>query len=158
MFGISKLTIIPLRAESSHRSEIVSQLLFGEHFQILEVSLNKEWHRIKNQFDGYEGWIDAKQSAEISEAEYEILSAQTRILTTDLIEYVAASDYLLTTIPLGSSINFLSIDSINKEQFIFEGQSINKIQEKSKLIDTAFLYLNSPYLWGGRTPFGIDCS
>ena len=158
MFGISKLAIIPLRAESSHRSEIVSQLLFGEHFQILEVSSNKEWHRIKNQYDGYEGWIDSKQSAEITEEEFEILSAQARILTTDLIEYVAAKDHLLTTVPLGSSLNFLDFDSINKEQFVFEGESVNQVQDKSKLIDTAFLYLNTPYLWGGRTPFGIDCS
>ena len=158
MFGISKLAIIPLRAESSHRSEIVSQLLFGEHFHILEVSPNKEWHRIKNKFDGYEGWIDAKQSAEITEEEFDTLSAQARILSTDLIEYVSAKDHLLTTIPLGSSINFLSIESINKELFVFEGESVNGIQEKSKIIETAFLYLNTPYLWGGRTPFGIDCS
>lgn len=158
MFGISKLAIIPLRAESSHRSEIVSQLLFGEHFQIMEVSANKEWHRIKNQFDGYEGWIDSKQSFEITEDEFENLSAQASILTTDLIEYVAAKDHLLTTVPLGSLMNFLSIDSINLEQFVFEGQSVNQVQDKAKLIDTAFLYLNTPYLWGGRTPFGIDCS
>ena len=158
MFGISKLAIIPLRAESSHRSEIVSQLLFGEHFQILEVSPNKEWHRIKNPFDGYEGWIDSKQSTEISEEDFVNLSAQPRILTTDLIEYVSSKDHLLTTVPLGSSLNFLSIDSVNKEQFVFEGESVNEIQDKAKLIDTAFLYLNTPYLWGGRTPFGIDCS
>jgi uncharacterized protein YgiM (DUF1202 family) len=58
MFGICNLSIIPLRIEPSDRSEIVSQVLFGEHFQILET---KQWSKIKLQFDDYEGWVDSKQ-------------------------------------------------------------------------------------------------
>lgn len=158
MFGISKLAIIPLRADSSHKSEIVSQILFGEHFQILEVSSNREWLRIQNQFDNYEGWIDAKQSFEIGEEEFHKLSQSTAQLSADLIEYVCDYDHLLTTVPLGSSLNFLQFDCINTEKFVFEGQLIKENLNKSNLINTAFLYLNTPYLWGGRTPFGIDCS
>jgi SH3-like domain-containing protein len=56
MFGICNLAIIPLRFEPN-RSEIVSQVLFGEDFEILENK--KQWSRIKMHFDGYEGWIDS---------------------------------------------------------------------------------------------------
>jgi hypothetical protein len=58
MFGICNLAIIPLRFEPSDRSEIVSQILFGEHFEILE---QKQWSKVKMQYDDYEGWIDTKQ-------------------------------------------------------------------------------------------------
>jgi SH3-like domain-containing protein len=56
MFGICNLAIIPLRFEPNDRSEIVSQVLFGEHFEILE---QEQWSRIKMHFDGYEGWVDS---------------------------------------------------------------------------------------------------
>jgi uncharacterized protein YgiM (DUF1202 family) len=59
MFGICNLAIIPLRIEPNDRSEIVSQVLFGEHFEVIEKQ--KQWTKIKLQFDDYEGWIDSKQ-------------------------------------------------------------------------------------------------
>ena len=64
MFGICNLSNIPLRAENSDRSEIVSQVLFGEHFEVLEQI--KQWTKIKLHFDNYEGWIDTKQFQEIA--------------------------------------------------------------------------------------------
>ena len=68
MFGICNLAIIPLRLEPSDKSEIVSQVLFGEHFEIVEQL--KQWSRIKMQFDNYEGWVDSKQYKIISESNY----------------------------------------------------------------------------------------
>ena len=59
MFGICNLSIIPLRIEPNDRSEIVSQVLFGEHFEILEQT--KNWSKIKFQYENYEGWVDTKQ-------------------------------------------------------------------------------------------------
>lgn len=59
MFGICNLSIIPLRFEPSDKSEIVSQVLFGEHFEVIEQ--NKQWCKIKLFYDNYEGWIDVKQ-------------------------------------------------------------------------------------------------
>ena len=156
MFGICNLAIIPLRFEPSDRSEIVSQILFGEHFEILEQ--NKQWHRIKLNFDNYEGWIDEKQFQLISESDYQQLSSEAIVLNADLIEYITSPNNLLLPIPLASSLSFLSFSSINKENFDFEGMKISGVKPKSNLINTAFMYLNAPYLWGGKTPFGIDCS
>jgi len=156
MFGICNLAIIPLRFEPSDKSEIVSQLLFGEHFEILEQ--NKQWHRIRMNFDNYEGWIDGKQFQNISESDYQQLSRESLILNADLIEYITSSNNLLLPIPLGASLSFLNFTSINIEKFDFEGMKASGIKPKQNLINTAFMYLNAPYLWGGKTPFGIDCS
>lgn len=156
MFGICNLAIIPLRFEPSDRSEIVSQVLFGEHFEILEKS--KQWSRIKTQYDSYEGWIDSKQYQLISEENYNQLSDDRIVLNLDLIEYITTPSNLLLPIPLGSSLSFLKNKEINTAQFHFEGTTTEGVKNKNELIKTAFLYLNAPYLWGGKTPFGIDCS
>lgn len=156
MFGICNLAIIPLRFEPSDRSEIVSQVLFGEHFEILEQL--KQWTRIRMQYDDYEGWIDSKQLQLISESSFNQLSKDAIILNTDLIEYITGPNNLLIPIPLGSSISFLNYNDINTSNFDFEGTKTSGIKPKERLINSAFLYLNAPYLWGGKTPFGIDCS
>lgn len=156
MFGICNLSIIPLRIEPSDKSEIVSQVLFGEYFQILEVS--KQWSKIKLQFDDYEGWVDSKQYQTISESSYKQLCEEVIILNADLIEYVTGPNNFLMPIPLGSSLSFLNYNEINTNNYDFEGMKISGIKPKTNIIDTAFMYLNSPYLWGGKTPFGIDCS
>jgi cell wall-associated NlpC family hydrolase len=61
-------------------------------------------------------------------------------------------------IPLGSSLSFLNYNEINKNNLTFEGLKVSGLKSKNKLIETAFMYLNAPYLWGGKTLFGIDCS
>jgi hypothetical protein len=156
MFGICNLAIIPLRLEPSDRSEIVSQVLFGEHFEVLE-ELN-QWRRIRMQFDSYEGWVDSKQFQVISEINFNQLSEDAVVLNSDLIEYISAPNNTLLPIPLGASLSFLNYSDVNSSHFEFEGNKTSGTKEKSNLISTAFLYLNSPYLWGGKTPFGIDCS
>jgi hypothetical protein len=156
MFAICNLAIIPLRAEPSDRSEIVSQVLFGEHFEILEMQ--KQWSKIKLQFDDYEGWVDSKQYQIISEKNFKDLSKDAIILNTDLVEYVSNSNNELLPITLGASLSFLNHSEINTDNFEFEGMRISGVKEKSNLITTAYMYLNTPYLWGGKSPFGIDCS
>lgn len=156
MFGICNLSIIPLRIEANDRSEIVSQVLFGEHFRVIEQS--KQWAKIKLHFDNYEGWIDMKQYQPISETSYNQLSEDVIILNSDLIEYITGPNNFLMPIPLGSSLSFLNFSEINITNFDFEGLKTSGIKPKLNLIETAYMYLNSPYLWGGKTPFGIDCS
>jgi cell wall-associated NlpC family hydrolase len=156
MFGICNLAIVPVRSEPSDRSEIVTQLLFGEHIEILERQ--NQWAKIKIQFDDYVGWVDSKQYQPISEANYNQLSNESIILNADLIDYITAPNNLLLPIPLGASLSFLNNSEINTSNFDFEGTKTSGIKPKSALINTAFMYLNAPYLWGGKTPFGIDCS
>lgn len=155
MFGICNLAIVPLRLEPSDKSEMTSQVLFGEHFKVLEQT--PKWSRIELAFDGYNGWIDNKQFREITEADYEKLTSGEIVLSGDLIEYISTPKNGLITIPLGATLSFLN-STINTQGFAFDGTSVSGIKTKKDLIETAFLYMNSPYLWGGRTPFGIDCS
>ncbi|WP_435413596.1 NlpC/P60 family protein [Psychroserpens mesophilus] len=150
-YGICHLSIVPLRVEPSDTCELVSQVLYGEIFKVLEP--RKSWSRIRLAYDNYEGWIDNKQYLEITEETYISIQSEAHILSNDLIEYVEDENKQLTTIPFGASLNGLSL-----LKHTFEGSSISTKQPKENLIKTAFTYLNAPYLWGGKTPFGIDCS
>ena len=156
MFAICNLALIPLRIEPSDRSEIVSQVLFGEHFEIIETQ--NQWSKIRLHFDDYVGWIDSKQYQIISEKNFNDLSKDAIILNSDLVEYVTNSSTILLPITLGASLTFLHHSEINIDSFEFEGMRISGVKPKSDLITTAYTYLNAPYLWGGKTPFGIDCS
>ena len=156
MFGICNLAIVPIRAEASDKSELVSQLLFGEHFEVLEHG--KQWSKIRTAYDSYEGWIDTKQFQEITAEGFSKLRNRSTVLNGDLIEYVSGENNVLMPIPLGASLSFLNEPSVNVAKFEFEGLNAEGTKPKSDLISTAFLYLHSPYLWGGKTPFGIDCS
>lgn len=156
MFGICNLAIVPIRAEASDKSEQVSQLLFGEHFKIIE--LTSKWAQVELAFDGYIGWIDNKQFQQISKEDYLLLSESPSILNADLIEYITTPNNNLMPISLGASLNFLEKEAINTNNLSFDGMKICGVKPKSELIKTAFMYLNAPYLWGGKTPFGIDCS
>ena len=156
MFAICNLAIIPLRAEPSDRSEIVSQVLFGEHFEILETQ--KQWSKVKLQFDSYEGWVDSKQYQIITDKNFNDLSKDAIILSADLVEYVSFPSNGLLPIPLGASLSFLHHNEINTANFQFEGMKTSGVKSKANLIATAYMYLNAPYLWGGKTPFGVDCS
>ena len=150
-YGVCNLSIVPLRSEPSDVSELVSQVLYGEHFKVLEQ--RKAWSKIRIAFDRYEGWIDNKQYKEISETDYTSLESSSNLLSNELVEYVRDENNLLITLPLGASLQSLGL--LNHTH---DGDTTSGQQPKEKLIETALLYLNAPYLWGGKTPFGIDCS
>lgn len=150
-YGIANLSIVPLRIEPTDTTELVSQVLYGETFKVTER--RKKWSKIRLDYDHFEGWIDNNQYLELPEFEYNILTNSPRRLSGDLIEFVQDTNNQLLTIPLGSSLSALDF----LEHF-FDGNCVEGIQPKSNLIETAFMYRNSPYLHGGKTPFGIDAS
>ena len=156
MFGICNLAVIPLRIEPTDKSEMVSQVLFGEHFEI--IGTQKQWIKIKSYYDDYEGWIDSKQIKSITAKQFNCLSTITSEMNADLVAFISNNDNLLMPITLGASLAFLNLEQINTEKLFFEGTKLTGIKTKTELLETAFLYLNAPYLWGGKTPFGIDCS
>ena len=151
LYGICNLGVVPLRLEPKDTSELTSQILYGEIFKVLEV--RKKWSKIRLAYDNYEGWIDNKQYKEISKTEYKNTDSLDGIFSTDLVEFVSDKDGQIYPISLGSNLNSLSL-----LQHTHDGRSNQKRSKKGDLLNTALLYLNTPYLWGGKTPFGIDCS
>lgn len=150
-YGICPLSIVPLRQAPAHQSEMTSQLLYGEHFKILEE--RAKWSRIRVAFDNFEAWICKQQLLKIPEEIYDKLEKALPQYSADLFDFVSDQNGQLTTIPIGSSLN---VRSGLKHQF--DGNLITGKKVKSEIVKTALLYLNSPYTWGGKSPLGIDCS
>lgn len=155
--GIANISFIPMRREPSHKSEMVSQLMFGELYTIIEDS--KDWKYVKTDFDGYEGWIDASQVVVITEGEYEDLKKQEVKHSQGLFSLITEkSKGVQFAIPFGSKI-YASHFKFGDEEFTYEGNYIEQVGNmRSQIVEIALKFLNVPYLWGGRTPFGIDCS
>ena len=150
-YGICNLSLIPLRLEPSDKSELVSQILYGDRFKILEK--RKNWSKVRLAFDDYEGFVDNKQYKEISKDHYMEIDNNSQLYSTDLVEFIQDEKKQLLPIVLGSCLSGLRL--LNHQ---YEGNSNSGISPKSELIKTASLYMNTPYLWGGKSPFGIDCS
>ena len=150
-YGICNLSIIPLKLEPSDSCGMINQMLYGEYFEILEQ--RQHWSRIRSGFDSYEGWLDNKQFLPISEDTYNKLQSEDKVFTSDLVEFISDENQNLMPIPLGSILNY-----IPELQHHYDGGYVSGRKAKEELIKTAYLYLNTPYLWGGKTPFGIDCS
>ena len=157
-YGICNLSIIPLRIEPDDASEMVSQLLFGEHFKVLEI--RKNWSKIRVAFDNYEGWIDNKQYEEISEENFVSIENSNSVLSGDIIDFATKADQSFLTIPFGSCLPFYNKQHlvINTTNYQYEGKIFDKKLPKNAIIEIAYNFLNTPYLWGGKSPFGIDCS
>lgn len=157
-YGICNLSIVPIRIEPTDKSEMVSQLLFGEHFKILEI--RKKWSKIRVAFDNYEGWVDNKQFEVIPEEDYSNIENCNIVLAAEIIDFATDEKQNFSTIPIGSSFPFYNNQNlkINTTNYHYDGQIFDKKLPKESIVEIAFKFLNTPYLWGGKTPFGIDCS
>lgn len=153
--GICNLTVTPLRALPSDESEIETQLLFGDYVTILEEGT--PWIKVKNLSDGYEGWMDFKQLHYLSQDEYKkgILSQNNYIVTQPSIKI--NGPFGVQTLMFGSVLPFFNNNSFTLGNIKYTVLS-TLVDKKLSVVDYSMFYLNCPYLWGGKSLFGIDCS
>ncbi|ATC37076.1 C40 family peptidase [Elizabethkingia anophelis] len=138
--GICNVSVAPVRADKTDKAEIVTEMLYGESADILEVINN--WTRIKMHYDGYEGWIDTKQISLVTDDF--LTKRKTHLVTEPFQSRVMESGKMLLS--MGSEVSF---ETIHAQR----GATI-----RQSIVETAKEFLNVPYLWGGKSFFGVDCS
>lgn len=158
--GITFQSLIPIRSKPGHAAEQTTQLLFGEIYQVHEQKEN--WLRIKSQFDDYEGWMHEKQHYPLSKQDADKMLNTVKSVAVELVQTVTNND---RSFPILMGSTLYDFDGMNfkigKEKFVYSGQATN---ENTGLLNTehirkfALKLLHAPYQWGGRSPFGIDCS
>lgn len=157
-FGIINQSIAALRREPSESSEMVSQLLFGERFTIIENY--NGWLRIISNFDSYEGWLDSKLT-ELTPDDQLIGFDNLMVPNTLFSAKKIGSQYPIRLCPGSSIYDYKNGSfSVNGSSYTCINSPFTDTTDNlgDEVIRLAKVFVNSPYLWGGRSPYGIDCS
>jgi gamma-D-glutamyl-L-lysine dipeptidyl-peptidase len=157
-FGVCRLSIVSVRKEPQVLSLQLSQLLFGDHYEVIGVSADKNWIQIRIYFDQVEGWIPLNQHHTIAPEYFDQINSADFKITTDVCSTILYKKTPLSIL-MGSIVPISQSELFKmEEQFAFNGESKSLGQKREfeflKLI--ALKYLNAPKIEGGKTPFGID--
>jgi gamma-D-glutamyl-L-lysine dipeptidyl-peptidase len=154
MYGICKVAAAPVRKEPNHRSEMINQLLFGETMLLLEQK--DEWWRVKSLYDDYEGWV----TKHLFNKEEQLAELESNCIAAGLINEIQFEDRTFY-IPLGSFLPAFNKNNnqLWKDKYVYNG-SYTDITNQNELAikNIAEAWLEAPYLWGGKTLMGVDCS
>ncbi|NMB71809.1 MAG: C40 family peptidase [Bacteroidales bacterium] len=160
-YGICPVSCLPLRAAPDEKSEMVSMLLFGELFEVRKTE--QGWYQVCTEYDGYCGWLSGSVVHFISGEEYTCHAAECKtLIKPEFIIPEEYPDYPFMILP-GSSLPPFSGNSFILAGKIFRhGGTLvineGKVNPLLQVTETALMFLNAPYLWGGRSLFGVDCS
>jgi cell wall-associated NlpC family hydrolase len=157
-YGIVTVPAAPVRRKPMHRKEMVNQLLFGEAVQLLKTK-GEWWVKVRSLHDGYEGWMT---NTLLSPADETVLTQSPLFLAASLLNTLAIGSDTMK-IPAGSSLPGWQNNRgrAGKLEYTFDGTVISRDQQEPSpelVRRLAMPWLNAPYLWGGRTPLGVDCS
>lgn len=153
--AICQLAVCPLRAKATDEAEIVTQLVFGDFVTILEDG--KPWIKVKNYADGYEGWMDFKQLKMIDEVAFlNGIKNNSTIVGND--QLILEGPHGVLTVFLGASLPHFNGTSCQIGNDIYTLKTPLFSASKKDIAQLCHAYLNAPYLWGGKSLFGIDCS
>ncbi|PWV51786.1 C40 family peptidase [Chitinophaga sp. S165] len=157
-YAITVVPVMPLRAEPSHKSEIISQALWGECSEIITTGTDG-WVRVKCQFDAYEGWATFNHLEIIDE---ELFNAPYTHYTAGWVNSVQLNGKQMH-VPFGCAVKGAEhVTNWGKVKVQFEEQPVKRgngdAVDTAALTAAAFHYLNTAYLWGGKSVFGVDCS
>ena len=157
MFGFCNIASIPVRAAASHRAEMVTQLLFGEAYRIIDYQHTLGWAEIETQYDDYQGFIDINQIALMHQSAYQQYEKrQWQTAPAPMMIFDKKRNFAFP-ISAGSTLLLNEENTMRLGTEVFEIQTFTQ-QEKTDIRQIALSFLNTPYLWGGRTMYGIDCS
>jgi hypothetical protein len=157
-YGVGRLSIISVRKEPSSLSQQVTQLLFGDHYEVIDESKDRHWLQIRIYFDGTIGWIDAKQHHAITREYFDQINTADFKITTDVCSTILYKKTPLSIV-IGSVVPISQSELFKmEEQFAFNGEakSIGQKRDGEFVKNIALKYLNAPEQDGGRSPFGID--
>ena len=157
-FAVINVPAAPVRRKPRHSKEMVNQLLFGETIELLKTK-GDLWVKIRSMHDGYEGWMTNTLFEAIDETAANTMSAYA---TNDILNNIMVGDKKMN-IPFGSSLPFFKDGKgkLGESEFEYTGNFCKRDEQQpgpELLHQLVVPWLNAPYLWGGRTPLGVDCS